>query len=455
MATLAWIALAIFLIHRLSNKKPRYNPENYLNPAPDAQPKYVVFDVETTGLPPDRFPTSPEDIERWQFPYIVSMAWLVLSEDFQLIKSEHHLIKPPVAIPDNVIAIHGITNERVKAEGVALKPVLEAFAADVAAAGNYAAHNLHFDKTLVAAERIRHALPDPFAGHKGLDTMKLGADWMGRKSFKLRDAADQILPHATRRRLPAHDALADTTVAAHLLIYSLAHRARSGYRPFVPSLERPQVTLENTDTGLRMVEIGEEVKFWLPSDRSRANFYAYGTYGGDGKVGEMPSSAVDWAAEQLDAGSELTFTVAEKARHHCVLDIHIKTANEIQAEKDAQHRSTLEKLHKPYRPRKPLTLSLYLDSTPPGLKLRKGTPLELILPNEQSFHPDSPIPTTVFRLNGQTLESYRDATTAIKLLRARNSGFTLSAILTTLGRKRSDGSRDIEIEIQYEKPDTI
>ncbi|MEC9484552.1 MAG: 3'-5' exonuclease [Candidatus Izemoplasma sp.] len=61
---------------------------------------YVVFDIETTGLNPrtDR---------------IIEIGALRIKNG-EVVDSFEQLINPGITIPDNVIAIHGITNEMVK-----------------------------------------------------------------------------------------------------------------------------------------------------------------------------------------------------------------------------------------------------------------------------------------------------------------------------------------------------
>jgi DNA polymerase III epsilon subunit-like protein len=433
---------------RAFNRKRRF--EAMLNPQPDGKPAYVVFDVETTGLASKRIPESARDLEYGDYPYIVSIAWLVVSEDYQLIRSEHHLIRPPVDIPMEATRIHGITNERAQSEGKELKPILERLARDLASAGKCAAHNVMFDQTVVSAERIRCGLPDPFTGIIRMDTMRLGADWMGRSSFKLQEGVAKVVPSTLHHKLEAHDALGDATAAAYLLIYSLQRRAKNGHRVFMPDPLRPQVTVTNPGDGLSTVRIGDAVKLWIPADQNRGNFYTYDSIAGDGKVGELSSAALEWIIEQKNRGSELDFIVAKKNFSSCVLDIRIKTADEIEAERDAIFQKTLADLRKPYRPKKPQAFTLRVEAIE-ALAWETGLRLEVLLPHPDSFHPSRESEHIRFECNGTAICSIVDYPAALRLMRAVFSGYTLHAEVTEVRRKEKHGGREVVVAVDFVK----
>lgn len=425
--------------------------EGMLNPQPDGKPAYVVFDLETTGLAPKRIPESAKDLEHEDYPYIVSIAWLVVSEDYQLIRSEHHLIRPPVEIPIEATRIHGITNEKAQAEGKELKPILERLASDFASAGKCAAHYLVFDQTVLSAERIRCGLPDPFKGIVGLDTMVLGAEWMNRRSFKLQEGVATVVPSIIQNKLTAHDALSDATAAAYLLIYSLQRRQKNGHKAFMPNPERPQLTVSNPGDGWSHVDEGDPVKLWISADQTRANFYTYGSIAGDGKVGELPSQALAWVIEQRSLGSDLAFTVAKKGWSSCVLDIHITTAAEIEAAKEAAFQKTLADLQKPYRPKKPQVFTLRVEASE-AFEWELGLRLVVLLPHPDSFHPSRESEPIRFECNGTAICSIHDHPAALRLTRAVFSGYTLEAEVTEVKRKDKHGGREVVVSVDFVKP---
>jgi DNA polymerase III epsilon subunit-like protein len=135
---------------------------------------YLFFDSETSGLPRDwNAPVS--QVENW--PRVVELAWSCCDADGNLADTRSYLIRPDgFVISPGAAAVHGITTERARAEGVALPPVLGEFAAAVQAADLIVAHNLAFDENVVGAEFLRAGLSNALAGKRRFCTMKSTTD---------------------------------------------------------------------------------------------------------------------------------------------------------------------------------------------------------------------------------------------------------------------------------------
>lgn len=109
----------------------------------------VGFDLETTG-------TDPREAR------IVTGA-VIEVRDGSVLGHKQWLADPGVPIPDEAVAVHGISNERARAEGAPADRVADAIA-DVLA-GYWrtgvpvVAYNAAFDLTLLSAELARHGLP--------------------------------------------------------------------------------------------------------------------------------------------------------------------------------------------------------------------------------------------------------------------------------------------------------
>jgi hypothetical protein len=111
-------------------------------------PYIIFFDTETTGLPKRRNSNALESPDNW--PEIVSIAWAVYEHDGTLVKKCYSIVKPEGwIIPDVVIKIHGITNEKAHAEGRALSDVLGELKADLEKSDRIVAHNIEFDKNVL------------------------------------------------------------------------------------------------------------------------------------------------------------------------------------------------------------------------------------------------------------------------------------------------------------------
>ena len=115
--------------------------------------KFLIFDVETTGLPKYRY-ASYSDSENW--PHAVSIAWELCDETNNLLESNYAIIKPEgFTIPYESVLIHGITQQMASDRGENLKHVLTMFSNAIDQADFLVAHNIDFDDSIVCAELER------------------------------------------------------------------------------------------------------------------------------------------------------------------------------------------------------------------------------------------------------------------------------------------------------------
>lgn len=99
----------------------------------------LVFDTETTGLPPQGATWEDED-----YPAIVQIAWIYNGQE------NVYLIKPNGwEIPKEAEAIHGISTKMCKAKGKPFEEVMEKFLADAQEAECILGHNVRFDVNMV------------------------------------------------------------------------------------------------------------------------------------------------------------------------------------------------------------------------------------------------------------------------------------------------------------------
>ncbi|MET7938084.1 3'-5' exonuclease [Streptomyces sp. NPDC005322] len=108
----------------------------------------IGFDLETTGTDP-------------RTARIVTAA-VVEVRGGEPIRRRTWLANPEVAIPDDAVAVHGITNERAAAQGRPAREVVEEIAEALVvhwrAGAPVVAYNAAFDLSLLAAELDRHGL---------------------------------------------------------------------------------------------------------------------------------------------------------------------------------------------------------------------------------------------------------------------------------------------------------
>ena len=129
--------------------------------------KVLVFDTETTGLPPSRFPCSKNNIDKW--PHVVQLSYIVYDTDSKKIVQEHdNIICLPegIVIPPESETIHGISNSISKNRGIHMESALEIFCLCIKQSQCIVAHNIDFDLNMIDAECKRLHQTNPFTDEK-------------------------------------------------------------------------------------------------------------------------------------------------------------------------------------------------------------------------------------------------------------------------------------------------
>jgi DNA polymerase III epsilon subunit-like protein len=146
----------------------------------------LVFDVETTGLPPSKISIfSPKTNNREyeslakdaralepfpihyknicealeQYPYITQLSWVLLeSKTHTIVQSYNEYIRLPehVSIPTFIEELTGVTNEKCKTLGVSIVDALIEFSNVFFRTNTIVAHNIDFDRTLIRTEVERN-----------------------------------------------------------------------------------------------------------------------------------------------------------------------------------------------------------------------------------------------------------------------------------------------------------
>ena len=182
----------------------------------------LFFDTETTGIP-DR--SAKWDVDFNDYPHIVQIAWVFGDV------AESHIIRPDVwEIPDETVAVHGITTEYAKEHGEPFVFVMDRFIAFAKKAGLLCGHNIHFDTGIVKANILRELGHEYYNANdveqalfkgKRIDTMRPTMKWVdarmanGRLKFpNLGELYARCFPGET---FPAHDALEDTKAVVRCL----------------------------------------------------------------------------------------------------------------------------------------------------------------------------------------------------------------------------------------------
>ncbi|RUT73501.1 DNA polymerase III subunit alpha [Ancylomarina longa] len=114
---------------------------------------FLIFDTETTGLP-KKWKAPLSDFDNW--PRMVQLAWQCHDIEGNFLFAKNHVITPEgFTIPDDVVAVHGISTAIALEKGISLKEALLDFMEDVRKSKYIIGHNVSFDINIVGCELLR------------------------------------------------------------------------------------------------------------------------------------------------------------------------------------------------------------------------------------------------------------------------------------------------------------
>lgn len=192
--------------------------------------KYLIWDVETTGLP---VYSAPADAD-YQ-PRMCSIAAALVEEDGSIEKQFYHLIKPEGWPLDDARFVanmdqardkaHGLTFEKLEAEGIPVAQAYEEWTPFHEQASYVVGFNVWFDHKVTRGEWKRLGHPIPFRDKQGICLMKSSTDLCaierkapggGFKFPKLGEAVQILLGREHDR---AHSADGDLSATIELFRY--------------------------------------------------------------------------------------------------------------------------------------------------------------------------------------------------------------------------------------------
>lgn len=176
---------------------------------------FLILDTETSGL----FDWSlPADAPGQ--PRLASIALLFVDGDLEIERRHYDLVRPDGwEMSAEAQALNGLSQERLLAEGVDVKAVLELFDGALRSGLTLVAHNLAFDAKVMRGELRRAGLSDEHC-RAGICTMRdltqtcAIAGPRGLKWPKLEEACRIVLG---REIAGAHNALVDAKACLWLL----------------------------------------------------------------------------------------------------------------------------------------------------------------------------------------------------------------------------------------------
>lgn len=194
---------------------------------------YLVFDVETTGLPP-RAPrgTPPIPADDPRQPRMASFAGIITDVSGNTIREQKFYVKPEgwtmAEFDARAIAegkkpaseVNGLTDALLNERGVPVREVLDFYSECIGLGLIVVAHNAIFDKKIMRGELRRAGMPDIFDKTLSICTMKAMDPYaerglcMSSPGFVRLDVACEFHGISLTN---AHDAMADARGAQGLL----------------------------------------------------------------------------------------------------------------------------------------------------------------------------------------------------------------------------------------------
>lgn len=193
--------------------------------------KVLLVDTETTGLP---FYGSAHPADAPYQPRMCAIAMALLEDDGTELDRFSALIKP-VSWPlydeifvknmDGACKVHGLTFERLEAEGIPIEEAWSAWDRFYQQAGYVCGYNVWFDHKVARGEwkRLRH--PIPFRDKQGICLMKGATEPCGieRKSpgggFKFPKLSEAVQILLGREHVRAHDVESDLNAEIEIYRY--------------------------------------------------------------------------------------------------------------------------------------------------------------------------------------------------------------------------------------------
>jgi|GEM_PF-182050 len=171
-----------------SNKNGRYSDsyldiqkievENVVIPSENKQGKYIVLDIETTGLPQSKY-NLIEETSKW--PFILQLAWTIVDENYNIVKEQNYYLDYKGEIPSIASAINHIDKQLILEKGVDTVTVLKEFLSDALSVDYLVAHNIEFDLHIIRVELYRNKFGKPLESIETICTMKTSMFYVDAK----------------------------------------------------------------------------------------------------------------------------------------------------------------------------------------------------------------------------------------------------------------------------------
>lgn len=183
--------------------------EEFLLVTPGTLPRYVVFDVETSGLTDNTLPA-----EHPSQPRLAHLAMVCLDHNLEITRQEDLYARcDGWTMPDELLEINGLTTRFLLDHGRPIGQLLDLYEEAILDGYVMVAYNAQFDLKIMRGELRRGGRPDYFEQTPNICLMRAFKEWRKIfKGYKLTDACTYLgIDYVRHHRAPA-DALAAVEV---------------------------------------------------------------------------------------------------------------------------------------------------------------------------------------------------------------------------------------------------
>jgi DNA polymerase III epsilon subunit-like protein len=213
----------------------------------------LVFDTETTGLPD--FSKPADDPCQ---PRMIQLAAQLYDADRELVGVAHHLVRPdgwemPAELAEKMG--HGLTQNRLLADGVPVAKALEAWAPLHDRADVLVGFGVDFDLKILRGELRRAGMEDRYGAVAKCCVMRACRSLCeipmpsGRNGFKLPKLTEAVAILLKRDLTDAHNAMADCAATADLFYYLVRIGKGPSQQQPRPSVAPPAAPTTDDDPG--------------------------------------------------------------------------------------------------------------------------------------------------------------------------------------------------------------
>lgn len=180
------------------------------------------------------------------------------------------------------------------------------------------------------------------------------------------------------------------------------------------------------ESELLKCQLGEQVNWWAPDDKSKIIFYKRGTYGGEGKIGEVPKKIVDDILKLKEEGNELKFFVFG-TKVKATIEKQEVLREELRLKTEQERERLIKMFGRKYKPKGTIEIRVQHNL---GCELLKFTETKMEV-KDKDFYINHPNDIFIdFIIDGRRIRKNNEKSTLLRIIRTHFEGYEQKVELT-------------------------